>query len=138
MNSSFHLHPQLKKDSIHIQDFTLCQLRIINDRRFPWCVLVPKIANIKEIWDLNQQQQLLLYTESMTVVKLLETQFNPDKINIASIGNVVPQLHIHHIARYESDSAWPKPVWGFEKAVSYTKEQQQEIVARLQGFLAIN
>ena len=124
---TFQLHPQLKKDSIKIGCFSLSQLLLINDSQYPWFVLVPKRINLTEIYQLSEQEQTLLQQESSFLASTLASCFKADKMNIATIGNLVPQLHIHHIVRYKNDIAWPAPVWGKYDAVPYTEQQVKKI-----------
>jgi diadenosine tetraphosphate (Ap4A) HIT family hydrolase len=125
------LHPQLEKDCVTFGNFTLCTLLLLNDANYPWFILVPKRENITELHQLsiNDQQQLL--KESMFLSRCLEEIFHPDKLNIAALGNVVPQLHIHHIARFTTDACWPRPVWGAVAAIPYQKEQLKTIKKQL-------
>ena len=123
MTASFKLHPQLQQDCISLGHFELCQLLMMNDSQYPWFILVPKIADIKEIYQLSKKNRQLLAEESNYLAENLAQLYTPDKLNIAAIGNLVPQLHIHHIARYQTDIAWPAPVWGKFNAIPYTKTQ---------------
>ncbi len=109
---SFKLHEKLKEDSVLLGAFELCELLRIKDELYPWYILVPKRPVIKEIYELSEEDRQLYYQESYIVAKALSEFYKADKINIASIGNMVPQLHIHHIARFKTDAAWPAPVWG--------------------------
>jgi diadenosine tetraphosphate (Ap4A) HIT family hydrolase len=133
---TFQLHPQLKKDSIKIGCFSLSQLLLINDSQYPWFVLVPKRINLTEIYQLSEQEQTLLQQESSFLASTLASCFKADKMNIAVIGNLVPQLHIHHIVRYKNDIAWPAPVWGKYDAVPYTKQQVKKIQIQVTDALA--
>ncbi len=117
------LHPQLEKDCIILGDFELCTLLLLNDANYPWFILVPKREGIREIHQLRSEDQQLLMTESSFFSRCLEQAFQPDKLNIAAIGNIVPQLHVHHIARFTSDACWPSPVWGAVKPVTYSETQ---------------
>ena len=115
---TFHLHPQLNADCIKIGKLALSRLLLMNDSQFPWFILVPEIAGVTEIYQLNKAQRSLLIEESSALAELLATLYKADKINIAAIGNVVPQLHVHHVVRYKHDKAWPAPVWGKFPVVS--------------------
>ncbi|MBS3798358.1 HIT domain-containing protein [Pseudoalteromonas sp. BDTF-M6] len=128
----FSLAPELQKDCIELADWPLCKLLLMNDSQYPWFILVPRKEGVTEIIDLSEQEQLMLMQESAQLSKLLQSVFNPDKLNIAALGNMVPQLHIHHIARFRSDIAWPKPVWGLHPAVPYTEQQIAELKQALQ------
>jgi diadenosine tetraphosphate (Ap4A) HIT family hydrolase len=115
----FKLHPQLEKDTIDIGRFELCRLLLMNDANYPWFILVPEREDITEIYQLSGTDQQQLIKESSILARALAESFNADKLNIAALGNVVPQLHIHHIVRYRTDPAWPAPVWGKIRAVPY-------------------
>ena len=122
-NPKFELAPELKRDCIELTDWPLCKVLLLNDSQYPWFVLVPRQANLKEIIDLSEDDQIVYLKESAKLSKLLMDVFSPDKLNVAALGNMVPQLHIHHIARFTSDAAWPAPIWGKFPAVPYTDEQ---------------
>ncbi len=123
MTTTFQLHPRLKQDGISIGRFDLCQLLMMNDSHYPWFILVPEKADIKEIYQLAKPEQHRLLEESSYLAENLAALYQADKMNIAAIGNLVPQLHIHHIVRYRSDKAWPDPVWGKFAAIPYTQQQ---------------
>ena len=117
----FTLHPTLAADSLEIGDLELCHCRLINNMLFPWFLLIPKVEDVSEIVDLSANQQQLLMQESVWLSECLKSVFAPDRLNVAALGNQVPQLHVHHIARFKSDAAWPNPVWGGQNQ-SYSKE----------------
>jgi len=119
----FELAPELKRDCIELTDWPLCKVLLMNDSQYPWFVLVPRQAGLRESIDLSEQDQLTLMQESAKLSHLLKTVFRPDKLNVAALGNMVAQLHVHHIARFETDAAWPAPIWGKHPAVAYTDEQ---------------
>ena len=127
----FQLHPRLEQDCIAIGRFELCQLLLMNDSQYPWFILVPERADKQEIYQLNKTERQLLMEESCYLAENMAILYKADKINIAAIGNLVPQLHIHHIVRYQSDKAWPAPIWGKFTAVPYTKWQIADTVARI-------
>lgn len=127
----FQLHPRLEQDSIAIGQFDLTELRLINDSQYPWFILVPKRPDISEVYQLPETEQQLLQQESSLLAKTLSELYKADKMNIAAIGNMVPQLHIHHIVRYKADIAWPAPVWGKFEAIPYSEKQIEIIVAQL-------
>ncbi len=118
----FTLHPQLEKDSIELADFPLCKLLLCNDSAYPWFILVPKIADISEIYQLDWQQQQQLLNESSLLSELLMQVFSGDKMNVAALGNVVEQLHVHHVVRFKDDAQWPKPIWGQQEAAPYSEQ----------------
>jgi diadenosine tetraphosphate (Ap4A) HIT family hydrolase len=136
MSSAFQLHPRLQQDCISIGQFQLCRLLLMNDSQYPWFILVPQIAGISEIYQLSHAERIQLSDESSQLAKLLATGFKADKMNIAAIGNLVPQLHIHHIVRYKSDIAWPAPVWGKFAAVPYADAQLLATVNFIQNELS--
>jgi len=125
------LHPQLEKDCIPLGDFTLCSLLLINDANYPWFILLPNRENVIELHHLTISDQQQFLAESMHFSHCLEAVFQPDKLNIAALGNIVPQLHIHHIARLQTDACWPSPVWGRIAATPYTPEKVDTIKSRL-------
>ncbi len=112
MAEPFTLDSRLARDSSRVGDFALSELRLIHHRDYPWLILVPRINGAQEIIDLSQQQQQLLWQESARVSHGLKALFGAEKLNVAAIGNVVSQLHLHHVARYQHDPDWPGPVWG--------------------------
>ena len=129
----FELHPALSRDCLLIGDLPLCRLLLMNDRQYPWLILVPRRPDLRELYQLDSgdQQQYLL--ESNTCARVLTALFDAEKLNIAALGNMVPQLHIHHIARFSSDAAWPKPVWGQQPAVAYGQDEAQQRIAALRA-----
>ena len=131
MNSQFQLHERLQQDCIPIGRFSLCQLLMMNDSQFPWFILVPERADIKEAYQLNIADRQLLSEESCLLAENIAHLFKADKMNMAAIGNMVPQLHIHHIVRYQSDKAWPAPVWGKFIAEAYTEQQIIELIDKV-------
>lgn len=134
----FTLHPQLAKDSIVIGEFQLSKLLLANDSQYPWFILVPQREDVSEIFQLDQVDRQQLLNESCWLGEALKDAFGAHKINVAALGNMVPQLHIHHIVRYRHDPAWPAPVWGRLPAVPYTEEQVGECIRRLQTVLTSN
>ncbi|MGB5439215.1 MAG: HIT family protein [Gammaproteobacteria bacterium] len=129
------LHPALRQDCLPVGRFRLCQLLLMNDASYPWCILVPDRENISEIHQLRKSDQLQLIRESSILAAALERVFKADKINIAALGNIVPQLHIHHVVRYRDDKAWPAPVWGACEARPYSKAALEEVVEKLREAL---
>lgn len=132
------LHPQLEKDCICLGEFSLCSLLLLNDSHFPWFILVPNREGISEIYQLAPQDQQQLLAESMFFCQCLEEIFQPDKLNIAALGNIVPQLHVHHIARFKTDACWPAPVWGVVKATPYTASQLDNLKIQIRNRLKQN
>lgn len=122
MAPMFRLHPRLDQDTAPIADLALCRLRLMNDARYPWLILVPAKPDLRELHDLAASDRSLLMDEICQASQALERLFQPDKINVGALGNLVPQLHIHVIARRSGDPAWPGPVWGHGEASPYTPE----------------
>lgn len=125
------LHPQLEKDTISIGDLPLSRVLVINDATYPWLLLVPRRAGTIEIIDLDEAEQAQLMTEINRAARALKDITNPDKLNIAALGNVVPQLHVHIIARRKADAAWPRPVWGVAPALAYDPRDIEPFIANL-------
>lgn len=126
------LDVQLQMDTVKIVDLDLCQARLMNDQRFPWIILIPKRDGIEEVYQLNKNDQISLIKEIDVTSHVLRETFNPYKLNIAALGNMVRQLHIHVIARFESDSVWPKPVFGHGEAIPYDKDKLAQKIGKLQ------
>ena len=129
---AFKLDRQLEQDTVLVADWHLCQVRLMNDSRYPWVILIPKVEDVSEIHQLADEQQQLLLGESVRLSKALEQLFVPHKLNVAALGNMVRQLHIHHIVRFEDDASFPRPVWGVGDAVPYEAEALNETVNGLQ------
>ena len=129
------LDPRLLNDCKVLGKFELCHVLLIRDANYPWCVLVPDRDGVTEIFELTKEEQNQLQLESNTLLAFLKKEFNADKMNVAALGNVVSQLHIHHIVRYKTDIAWPRPVWGAFPAKDYSDEALNKVVAQLrEGF----
>jgi len=131
------LHEQLKQDCFVVGRLPLSVLLLMNDSHYPWFILVPQRAGIGEIHQLSDADQQQLMRESSQLAAYIEAAFKADKINIAALGNVVPQLHIHHIVRYTTDPAWPAPVWGTFQAAPYDDAQAAAMIARLRRDLLL-
>ena len=129
------LHTQLAADTTLVGDFPLSRLLLSNDAQYPWCILVPRIAGAKELHRLDDADQLQVLRESVALARAMEAVFKPHKMNVAALGNVVPQLHIHHIARFKTDAAWPAPVWGKHPAQPYEAAVLDQRLRLLQGAL---
>ena len=117
---SFKLHKKFLKSSHHITDLQLCSIRLYDNSKFPWLILIPKRNKITDMSDLNSKDQILLMKEIIYVSKIIKKLFKTSKLNVEKIGNVVPQLHIHIIARSKKDSSWPLSVW-VVKGKNYSK-----------------
>ncbi len=118
----WHLHPQLADDTHPLAQFALCEVRLMDDANHPWLILVPRVENAVEVIDLDAAQQAQLMQEIDRASRALQTAVKPHKLNVAALGNVVPQLHVHVIARFHDDIAWPRPVWGMATAQPYSPE----------------
>jgi len=133
----FHLHPRLNQDCIIVGRFDLSLLLLMNDENYPWFILVPQRDQISEIFQLSDKEQLQLNEESIHLSKVLSRVFEANKMNIAALGNVVPQLHIHHVVRYELDAAWPAPVWGCVPAKPYSKDSLDCVLSKISPELGL-
>lgn len=131
----FRLHPQLAQDTHFVTDLPLCCVLLMNEARYPWLILVPRRAGIREIHELTAEERQQLWAESDQVSRVLMALFQPDKLNLAALGNMVPQLHLHHIARFQTDAAWPAPVWGKFVPEPYTVEMAASRCATLRSAL---
>lgn len=131
MSPAWSLHPQLEKDTINIGDLPLSRVLVIKDANYPWLLLVPRRADAIEIVDLDEVAQAQLMTEINRVARALQDVTKPDKLNIAALGNVVPQLHVHIIARRKSDAAWPRPVWGVVPALAHDPQEVEAFIGAL-------
>lgn len=126
----FELHPTLKKDLIEVCDLEVSKLMLLPDTENPWAVLVPMRENIKELHELSWDDQLLLLKEINEVSTFFNRKFCPKKINIGALGNMVAQLHIHIIARYEGDRAWPGAIWGTSSSKEAHKISDLEMILK--------
>jgi len=133
--SRYDLHPQLAADTHPLATLALCDLRLMDDANYPWLVLVPRLPAARELIDLEAAQRRQLSDEIDIASRLLRDVFRPFKLNVAALGNLVPQLHVHVIAREESDPAWPAPVWGRVAARPYAPEMLVERMRALQQAL---
>ena len=127
----FTLHPTLARDTVELTRLPLCRVLLMNDRRFPWLILVPEREDVREIHELSPADRAALIEEIARASEALAREFQADKVNVGALGNIVPQLHVHVVARTAVDPAWPGPVWGSGPAVPYTVEELAEVRARL-------
>ena len=130
-DANWSLHPQLQKDTVDIGDLPLSRVLVIKDAQYPWLLLVPRRADVSEIIDLGEVEQAQLMTEISRVGRVLKDITKCDKLNVAALGNMVPQLHIHLIARRRSDAAWPRPVWGVMPPMPQDPEELQNFISAL-------
>ena len=128
---SWSLHPQLARDAVAIGDLALSHVLVANDANWPWLLLVPRRQGVCEIIDLDEAEQAQLITEIAHAGRALKAVTACDKLNVAALGNVVPQLHVHVIARRQGDAAWPKPVWGAVPPVDHDKYEVERFIAEL-------
>jgi len=125
------IHPQLHQDCVVVGRFALCHLLLLKDANYPWFILVPDRNEISEIFQLSDQDQQQLIKESSLLAEVLADKFQADKINIAALGNVVPQLHIHHVVRYHNDIVWPAPIWGAAPTKPYLENELAERISEV-------
>jgi len=135
------IHPQLADDCIVLGHFPLCHLLLMNDCQYPWFILVPARSDIREIYQLEIADQRQLLDESCRLSEFLMEAYAGDKLNVAALGNQVPQLHVHHIVRFRTDAAWPAPIWGRHAPRAHSPESIEEIrtllgTAALDGYIA--
>lgn len=126
----FQIDPRLTNDSIAIDDWEHCHIRLMNDSRYPWLLLIPRRAELKDMHDLHEETRNGVYQEIDQASRALMRATDAYKMNVASLGNMVPQLHIHVIARFTSDAAWPGPVWGVGQASPYAPKDAEELIAK--------
>lgn len=131
----FRLHERLAADTVSLGSSALCEVRLMNDSTWPWVLLVPAVPGIREIHELSVDDQQQLIAESSLVSRALLEFFNGDKMNVAALGNMVPQLHLHHIVRFEGDPAWPGPVWGKQPPKPYRDDTLAKVVADFRKLL---
>lgn len=132
---SFVLHPRLAADTFVLGDFPLSALLLMNDAQYPWLVLVPRREGAREIYQLDERDQQQLLRESAALSHAAMAAFDGEKLNVAALGNLVPQLHLHHVVRYAHDAAWPRPVWGLHPARPYGEAERASRVAALRAHL---
>ena len=125
------LHPTLARDTVEVARLPLCRVLLMKDRRFPWLILVPERESVREIHELSAADRAELIEEIARVSEVLKRLFQPDKLNVGALGNVVPHLHVHVVARFTTDPAWPGPVWGSGTAVPYADDQLEALRERL-------
>jgi diadenosine tetraphosphate (Ap4A) HIT family hydrolase len=136
VSTAWSLDPQLAYDSVAVGELSLSHVRVMNDANYPWLILVPRHAGAVEIIDLDGEQQQDLMDEIALLSQVLKDVTACDKLNVAAIGNVVPQLHVHIVARRRSDAAWPRPVWGAAPPQAYVLAALEEFIARIRAEVA--
>ena len=133
----YALDTRLAQDAIFVGDLDLSELRLMNDRRYPWTVLVPRRPGLTELFELTRQDRALLADEIASVSEALKRIANAHKMNVAALGNQVRQLHVHVIARFEGDAAWPNPIWGRGTAEPYEAGKAEAFAAQIAKALKI-
>ncbi|RUR34961.1 HIT domain-containing protein [Vreelandella andesensis] len=134
---TFKLDPRLEADTLPLADLPLCRALLMNDARYPWVILVPKRDSVSEVFELSQEDQTQLWRETVALGAAMKEAFHGDKLNVATLGNVVSQLHIHLVVRYADDVSWPAPVWGngspepYERALQGSRREQ--LLAQIEG-----
>lgn len=131
----YELHPQLAKDTIQVGQYELSDVLLMNDTRYPWVILVPRRVNVREIHQLTESEQQRLLHESSFTAKAMMQLFSAHKMNVAALGNMVEQLHLHHIARFTTDATWPNPVWGRGDAEPYSEVAASAMLSQLRRAL---
>lgn len=132
----FALDSRLQQDCLVIGDFPLCRLLLMNDSNYPWFILVPRREEVSELFQLDADDQRQLWQETTLLAETLKDIFEADKMNVATLGNVVSQLHMHVIVRRREDASWPAPVWGRHPAQPYSEQQAGQVVDKLRSVLA--
>lgn len=135
MTTSFSLHPQLAADCAEVGDLPLSRLLLMRDRRFPWCILVPRIPDLRELHDLPAGERASWFSELEAVSRAVLDLARITKVNVGALGNLVPQLHVHVVGRHPRDAAWPGPVWGSGPAEELSDEQTARLAAGLRDAL---
>ncbi|AWM87971.1 HIT domain-containing protein [Microvirga sp. 17 mud 1-3] len=130
MTSAFSLDSRLEADTIPVGDLALSSVLLLNDARFPWFVLVPRLAGASELTDLDAAQAVQLMDEMRIAVRVMTALAKPDKVNVGALGNIVTQLHVHVVGRFRSDPAWPGPVWGHGTRTPYPAHAAAALVER--------
>ena len=135
MTTTFDLHPTLARDCHGLGDWPLCRVLLMDDANYPWFILVPRRPGLREIYELGDADRLQLWEESAQLSRAAMAAFSGYKLNVAALGNVVPQLHVHHVVRQQSDPAWPSPVWGHGPVRTYEPAARAGRVAALRAAL---
>ena len=135
MFKEFARDPRLAADTFVVGETSLSQVLLMNDARYPWLILVPRRCDVTEPFELSEADQAQLWQDSMRLGEAMKAHFAADKLNIAALGNQVAQLHVHHIARFHADDAWPGPVWGVGNAVPYSDAALEALMNELHSLL---
>lgn len=132
---TFELDKRLENDSVFVSEFELSQVRLMLDKHYPWFLLIPQKNGLVELTDLSSEDYAQLMQESRVLANAITASYSPDKLNFAALGNIVSQLHIHHIARFTTDIAWPNPIWGQVEAAPYTDAEIQAHIEKINNYL---
>jgi diadenosine tetraphosphate (Ap4A) HIT family hydrolase len=132
----FELDSRLDNDSLFLMDWPLCRVLRMNDRAYPWLILVPRRTGAREIIDLSTPDQALLLREIGQASRAIKKALKPEKLNVAALGNVVPQLHVHVIGRFTDDPAWPRPIWGVQAPLPFDSDDAEVEVIQWRERLA--
>ncbi len=135
-SNPFALHPQLARDTFPIGQFPLCRVLLLNEAKYPWVLAVPQRDAVREIYELSPLDQQQLMRESVIIGRVMMQLYVGEKLNIGALGNLVPQLHLHHIVRRQSDPAWPGPVWGHAPLTGYSESERADTTQALVGALS--
>lgn len=133
--SDFSVHPQLEQDCYTLGDGVLSRILLMNDSRFPWLILVPRLVDLRDLHDVPNESRSVLFEEIDATSRCVQNLINADKVNVAALGNQVPQLHVHVIGRLTSDEAWPGPVWGVGTPVPYSEDQLSRIKKSVERYM---
>ena len=137
MESAWSLHPQLAADTTAVGDLAFARVLLSNDANYPWLILVPRQPGLVELIDMDPNEQVQLLAEVDVAARALKAITECEKLNIAAIGNIVPQLHVHIVARRHSDAAWPKPVWGAVPPIAYNPTLRDGVIGALRRRLKL-
>ncbi len=132
---SFKLHPQLEADTWPVMQLKLNEVLLMNDSRYLWCILVPRLPDLRDLHDVPGEHKPAMLSETDRLSSVVQALNGAYKMNVAALGNMVEQLHVHVIARQRGDAAWPGPVWGVGDAVPYTAENANRLIAKLRSAL---
>ncbi|MEH3116605.1 MAG: HIT domain-containing protein [Methylorubrum populi] len=136
MTDAFTLDPRLAAETHPVGDLALCSVLLMDDARFPWLILVPRREGLSELTDLTPEDAPAIFEEIRIAVRVIQALARPDKVNVAALGNVVPQLHVHVVARFRSDPAWPGPVWGVGARRPYPPHARAALLERAAALFA--
>lgn len=135
MSEGFELHPQLTQDCEIVGDTALCRVLLSKDSRFPWIILVPRQPDLRELHDLDAPDRIALTEEIAHIARAMQGEWQADKTNVAALGNMVPQLHVHIVMRFTTDAAWPGPIWGVGTAAPYDADALSQTMTRIRACL---